>query len=386
MVSSIYQKLAHPSDIIVDNSISSFNVETIPGAHKTPRIMPCPSLFPKNGFGVFSTVLLLSFFLTQSVHAVEVDDVVVVTRNEDYEGRLAIVDQGFRHDGRIHLLPSVIEPEPLTWVERGAAGPRSTRTSPVERGRSKEHSNVAGPRSTRRWNVDQGALERISLSDPSHHSTKLEPTRGYKVVAKELTSDLCGPGLAKFLATIYEGGYEVVGFRRERSGADKWYGVATVEQLYREIESDEGEITGVVRGGAKGSRRNEDQKLHLLLRRVELLARPRHFSLLQEVPAVRAPVLESGRVGGRGPGAAPTAGGTNERQTGTVRFFNPKNKTGFITPDSGGEDVYFCPHLLQDGSGRRRFSPPLNVGETCSFSWDERMGQAINVVGHREVV
>jgi CspA family cold shock protein len=69
----------------------------------------------------------------------------------------------------------------------------------------------------------------------------------------------------------------------------------------------------------------------------------------------------------------------DERQTGTVKWFDSKKGFGFITPESGGEDVFVhYTSIQQEGGGRRN----LADGQSVEFEVvDGKKGlQAANVV------
>lgn len=67
----------------------------------------------------------------------------------------------------------------------------------------------------------------------------------------------------------------------------------------------------------------------------------------------------------------------SNRQTGTVKWFSSEKGFGFITPESGGDDVFVHFSALQ-GNGYRN----LNEGETVEFEVERssKGPRAANVV------
>jgi CspA family cold shock protein len=66
------------------------------------------------------------------------------------------------------------------------------------------------------------------------------------------------------------------------------------------------------------------------------------------------------------------------RQNGTVKFFNATRGFGFITPESGGKDIFVHVTAVE-----RSGIPPLQDGQKISFETeDDRRGrgpQAVNL-------
>ncbi len=76
-----------------------------------------------------------------------------------------------------------------------------------------------------------------------------------------------------------------------------------------------------------------------------------------------APSFGGGGFGGGGPRFAAPPPGSGEELRGIVKWYNPQKGFGFVTPESGGKDVFIHATALE-----RSGMPPLAEGQTVTMT------------------
>jgi cold shock protein len=75
------------------------------------------------------------------------------------------------------------------------------------------------------------------------------------------------------------------------------------------------------------------------------------------------PPSRSAGMGGGGPRFAAPPPGSGEEMRGIVKWYNPQKGFGFVTPESGGKDVFIHATALE-----RSGMPPLAEGQTVTMT------------------